>query len=379
MGTLRSTLWLCLFIALLATGCGSDDDGHTSGGDEDTLTVMTYNVYLGADLETVFQQLSDLPPGAVGQVAEAAYEIYDQIVNQSDFSLRAEAIADAIAAHEPHFVGLQEMALIRTGPPNFLLTGGVPDAEDIEVDFREALKTALELRGMDYWFDYQIANADVELPMHDGGIFFKDGRLTLFDVLLVRGDVEVSGYDVGNYLQAFSPPLTIPIAITRGYVMVEASVAGRTYSVVNTHLEAAEPSIRDAQAQQLLQFLGDGDAPIVLLGDFNSSPDIGSGIDDDNAYSGVIEAGFVDMWKDAPGTGFTCCQEPQLTADWTLSKRIDFVFVRNSTSSGAAYIDTLAGDAFLVGDQSSDRVADSNGTLIWPSDHAGVGAVLYVD
>ena len=85
------------------------------------------------------------------------------------------------------------------------------------------------------------------------------------------------------------------------------------------------------------------------------------------------------MWKGGAGTGFTCCQEPDLTGEGSLSKRIDFVFVRNASASGAAFIDTDADDAFIVGDQPSDRVTRNDGTLLWPSDHAGVDAVLYVD
>ena len=62
-----------------------------------------------------------------------------------------------------------------------------------------------------------------------------------------------------------------------------------------------------------------------------------------------------------------------------MSKRIDFVFVRNALDSGATFIDTDADDAFIVGGQPSDRVTRNDGTLLWPSDHAGVGAVLYVE
>ena len=364
---LRIVLLLCLLFVSLVVGCGSDDE-------EDTLTVMTYNVYVGGNLEALFGQLGVLPPE---QIARAAHAIYDQVVNKAAFSLRAEAIADAIATDEPHFVGLQEMALIRTGEPDSFL-GGPPNAATIVLDFREVLKAELASQGLNYSFDYEIQNADVELPMHDGGSFFKDGRLTFFDVLLVRDDVEVSNHDARNYSVFLQPP-TAPLEAKRGYVMVEASVADRAYRVVNTHLEAVVPQIRNAQAAELMAYLVAGDAPTILLGDFNSSPDIASGVDDDNTYVAVTEAGFADMWKGGPGTGFTCCQGADLTEAGSLSKRIDFVFVRNSSALGAASIDTGEDDAFTVGDQPLDRVPNPEGTLIWPSDHAGVGAVLYVD
>ena len=364
---LRIFLLLCLLFVSLLVGCGSDDE-------KDILTVMTYNVYVGGHLEAIFGQLGVLPPD---QIARAAYAIYDQVVNKANFSLRAKAIADAIATDEPHFVGLQEMALIRTGEPDSFL-GGPPDATTIVLDFREVLKAELASQGLNYSFDYEMQNADVELPVHDGDSFFKDGRLTFFDVLLVRDDVEVLNQDARNYSVFLQPP-SAPLEVKRGYVMVEASVAGRTYRVVNTHLEAVVPQIRNAQAAELINYLEEGNAPTILLGDFNSSPDIEAGIDDHNTYLVVTEAGFVDMWKGGAGTGFTCCQEPDLTGEGSLSKRIDFVFVRNASASGAAFIDTDADDAFIVGDQPSDRVTRNDGTLLWPSDHAGVGAVLYVD
>jgi endonuclease/exonuclease/phosphatase family metal-dependent hydrolase len=214
--------------------------------------------------------------------------------------------------------------------------------------------------------------------VHDGGSFSKDARLTPFDVLLVRDDVEVSNHDARNYSVFLQPPIA-PLEVKRGYVMVEASVADRAYRVINTHLEAAVPQIRNAQAAELMAYLVTGDAPTILLGDFNSAPDIEADIDDHDTYLAVTGAGFVDMWKGGPGTGFTCCQGADLTAAGSLSKRIDFVFVRNSSALGAASIDTGEDDDFTVGDQPLDRVPNPEGTLIWPSDHAGVGAVLYVD
>ena len=93
----------------------------------------------------------------------------------------------------------------------------------------------------------------------------------------------MSNYDTGNYSVFLQPPIA-PLEVKRGYVMVEASVAGRAYRVVNTHLEAAVPQIRNAQAMELMAYLVTGDAPTILLGDFNSSPDIASGVDDDNTY-----------------------------------------------------------------------------------------------
>jgi hypothetical protein len=348
---------------------------------------MTYNVYVGGNLEAVFQQLMGMPLNQPAQLARTAYAIYDQVVNQSDFPRRAEGIAGAIAEFEPHFVGLQEMALIRAGAPDFLINLR-PNADAVILDFRQVLEAALKQQGLDYSFAYEVKNADVELPMLDDENEPMDGRLTLFDVLLVRDDVVVEADGKRNYAAAARPIPDLPIIIQRGYVEAEASVAGRTYRIVNTHLEAAAPQTRNAQAEELMAYLAadQQDVPVILLGDFNSSPDVqpGAGLNDNHAYLTITGNDFVDMWKGGAGTGYTCCQDPGLTNEGNLSKRIDFIFVRNSsvseaTSSEATTIDTGADDAFTVGDLPSDRVATGDGPLLWPSDHAGVGAELYVD
>lgn len=102
----RIVLPLCLAISSLLIGCGSDDD-------RDMLTVMTYNVYFGADTSGLFARLvaGDGPQ----QLLSHAGQLY-RAMEESDFPLRANAIAESIAAHEPHFVGLQEMIVIRQDP-----------------------------------------------------------------------------------------------------------------------------------------------------------------------------------------------------------------------------------------------------------------------
>ena len=372
---LRIVLPLCLAIGSLVIGCGSDDD-------RDMLTVMTYNVYLGADTSGLFAQLvAGAGPQQLLSDAGKAFSAMEK----TDFPLRATAIAGSIAAYEPHFIGFQEMIVVRQDPSNFALNP-MPDAETEVMDFRKVMMQALQAEGMNYEVAAQVQNMDIELPMClvelstclSDPTMIQDGRLTMFDVLLVRDDVEVSEPTQRNYSVVIGPPI-VPLTVQRGYVAVDATVANRTYRVVNTHLEAFNPQVRDAQAAELTGVLEAEELPIILLGDFNSSPDIESGIDDQNTYLALTKGGFIDMWKGEPGTGLTCCQGADLTKENELSKRIDFVFVRNSPISGSASIDTHMDDAFVGGDQHSDRVDRGDGVLLWPSDHAGVGAVLYVE
>ena len=70
------------------------------------------------------------------------------------------------------------------------------------------------------------------------------------------------------------------IEFTRGYNMIDVNVKGADYRFVNTHLEVGggEPysSLQAIQMNELLQVITATTAPelpVILLGDFNSSPD----------------------------------------------------------------------------------------------------------
>ena len=72
--------------------------------------------------------------------------------------------------------------------------------------------------------------------------------------------------------------------------------------------------------------------------------------------------GYADVWQGEPGTGATCCQNPDLqNASSQLSMRIDHVFIRNFDAFSIVSVST-------VGERPSDRVPPG----FWPSDHAGV-------
>src|ERR687894_69259 len=73
------------------------------------VTFMTRNVYLGADLGPGVRA-TDLQG-----LVDAAGVILKQ-VDDNKFATRAKGLAAEIRSHNPHLVGLQEVALWRTGP-----------------------------------------------------------------------------------------------------------------------------------------------------------------------------------------------------------------------------------------------------------------------
>ena len=353
---------LLLGILLSLSGCEKikapmlPDDGSL---DTEPLTVMTYNVYVGADMLPLLGITNLLEvPGAVAS-------LYDTVIT-SDFPRRAAAIAGTIKAQQPHLIGLQEISLIRTQTPGDRLTGGEP-AEEVVLDFLEILMDALQTEGLNYRVAAKVENFDVEMPMSATGSFteYDDVRLTDYDVILARDDVVVSRPTQLNYTAMLSLE-ELFISVARGYVAIDAMVAGITYRVVNTHLEALEESsvmatIRVAQTEELVASLRDETLPIILLGDFNTAAPDGA------AYKILLDAGYTDLWQmDSDGTGNTCCQAPLLQNETSeLYARIDQIFVRNMELPTSVM-------TYTIGDTPAERLPSG----LWPSDHAGVVASL---
>ena len=323
--------------------------------DAEPLTVMTYNVYVGSSAEPLLSIENLL------QVPIEVASMYNNVI-ASDFPARAAAIAKSIKAYQPHLVGLQEISLIRQQSPGDRIAGGTIPAEEVIMDFLQILMDALQAEGLDYQVAAQIANLDVEMPMFtDTGIV--DVRLTDFDVLLARSDVAVSRATSANYTNALTIEM-LALEVQRGYIAVDATIAGVTYRVVNTHLESSVEANRVAQTQELVDILSGETLPIVLLGDFNTAAPDGAG------YQILLSAGYVDVWQmDSEGTGNTCCQDDDILNEVSdLSRRIDLIFVRNLELPTAVMTHT-------IGDKPSERLPSG----LWPSDHAGVVAHLALE
>lgn len=317
------------------------------------LTVMTYNVYVGASTENLLSVENLL------QVPTEVANIYNAVI-ASDFPARATAIANTIKTHQPHLIGLQEISLVRHQSPGDLISGGTVSAEEVEMDYLQILIDAMQAVGLNYQVAAKVENFDVEMPMFtETGI--DDVRLTDYDVILTRHDVETADATAANYTAAFTVDM-LGLSVRRGYTAIDATVAGTTYRVVNTHLESFSEGVRVAQTQELIDSLADETLPIILLGDFNTPAPDGT------AYQMLLTAEYIDLWQtDADGIGNTCCQDEDIRNQTsTHSERIDLIFVCNHEGEAAAITHT-------VGDKPEDRLPNRN---LWPSDHAGVVAQI---
>lgn len=319
------------------------------------LRFMTYNVYVGAppdELLMVTNQ-ADIP----GKVAEF-YKNYQA----SDFPARAAAIAKIIKESKPHVIGLQEISTVSTQTPADSQTNPGPNAEEVQQDFLKVVEAALKEEGLSYKVAGKVATFDLEMPaLTSTGLI--DVRLTDHDVILVRDDVVPSTTAVTEKYETELPVGSLGLSVPRGYVIVNVRVHGKTYQVVNTHLEHFDEQVRVGQTKELLARLSNEELPVILMGDFNTKATEGT------AYQAIIAAGFEDVWQGEPG--YTCCQADDLkneTSQLSASDgRIDLIFTKGVETRESASIKT-----YTVGDKPEDRTPGG----LWPSDHAGVVAEL---
>lgn len=337
------------------------------------VTVMTWNVYVGADLEKILTATSDTQ--LVRLVTEAFYTVI-----ATNFPERAGAIADQVARFRPHLIGLQEISTIYRQSPGDFLVGNPLPANDVVFDYLQILLDTLEAHGLHYEVAGQVKNFDVEMPMLNQQTYqLDDVRVQDYEVVLARRGVGFSGVTQLNYQARLELNfLGMPIELPCGYVALNARVGHKTYRFVSTHLQATsmDPAlvfIQLAQAQELVADLEDEKDPVIVVGDFNSPAP------DGDTYQFMLDNGYVDTWtrnlNPYEGEGLTNPHEWHLmNPEVNFYQRIDFIFARNNIPiSDEPAIGPVV--ATVVGDEQQDRTTP---TGLWPSDHAGIVARLYL-
>ena len=343
--------------ALLAPAAGT---AARKGKKAPTVTVMTRNLYLGADLG----------PAIGAPDLESAINGAGEIINDvdaSNFPARAKLLAAEIAKAKPDLLGLQEVALWKDQTPSDLgappLGVGEP-ATHVRYDFLKLLQKQLRKRGADYSVAAVTKEFSAELPADTddsnatGEPIFgadMDGSLTMRDAILVRkgGKVRISKPDGGNFEARYEPVVGgIMIPVDRGWESVEARVKGtkRTkgakFRFVNTHLEAfGDPAIREAQARELFARGGPLKTrkQVVFLGDINSGgkkdrvgpPWTTAG--DEGAYNALVK----DFGMTNLGARHTCCYPDVFESaigDYRFDHTVDHLMVKPRVRQLDAYV-----------------------------------------
>lgn len=357
-----------------AWASGYDGQGNHTG---QVARVMTRNLFLGADLAPALSATS------LGAFVDANGAVLRQ-TTATNFPTRADGLAAEILGQQPDLVGLQEVALWRTGPASVApLFGGPKTATTVRYDFLALLLDQLNAGRQRYQPVVVQQEFDFEAPANENGVRGDgaqpapdaelNGRLTMRDVILARVDGGVHTWAAagGTFQHLLTLPiLGVPVTVTRGWTRVEARVRGGIpFRFVNTHLEAFDPrtvhpSIRALQAGELVALGGPATSgmPVVLLGDLNSDDDTVAP-DDQQAYRVLLGAGFVERSTADP---LSCCIH---SYDLTTGTAAEF-------DHQVDHVMTDSPRTVLLVESSVTGRTMHNG--YWDSDHAGVSSALRI-
>lgn len=351
---------LLLVFGLLATTPAAAGDGRN----DRTVTVMTRNLYFGADLAPA------IGARTVPELIGAVTHIFG-VVQASNIPARAMAIAAEIAEAQPDLVGLQEAVLWRSQfPADF---APAPNATDVEFDYLQLLLDALAARGTPYAVVAVHITNDLEAPaLTPTGACCREIRFTDREVILARVErahndpLTVSTVQDGTFVAqaGFLLPTGVLYRERRGWLAADVALRGARFRFVTTHLpaEGAANAIQEAQGLEVLAGPAATELPVIFVCDCNSRAD-GTGT---ATYGNALAAGFADAWleREPHDAGLTCCQAEDLRNPVSLfDQRIDLVLVRGRAN---------VRHASTVGGEPEDRTPDG----LWPSDHAGVGAII---
>lgn len=388
----RKPALLLSAIALLALAIPAAADAKKKGK-KPTVTVMTRNVFLGADLGPALE--ADTLPEAI----DASGVILNE-VDSTRFQDRAVPLAREIKKSKADLVGLQEVALYHDQTPSDLgapPTGVGDPATNLRYDFLALLRQELKDIGAKYRVVISQDEFVEELPADTdqnnatGSAFGADldARLTMRDVILAKkgGKVKLGKTAGAHYTDMFVADVgTFDIPVERGWVSVEAKLGGgggkgrnragaakkgggsSKFRFVNTHLEAfGDPTIREAQAKELIAGPLDTKKQVVLVGDINSGlqarhATLGYQFQpgDPLAFLALQNAGFKDNGAKKLNRPYpqTCCYSDLFNASLTFDHTVDHVLTQPGLKTKKA---------FATGDDPDERTSSG----LWPSDHGG--------
>jgi Endonuclease/Exonuclease/phosphatase family len=367
MSSRRSAL-LVATIALVAMALPAVADAAKR---KPKITVMTRNLFLGADLSPAIGAPS------LAAAIDGAGVIWNEL-QRTKFAERAVPLAREIKRSKADLVGLQEVALWRTQTPSDL--GAPPQnpngkrATHVEQDFLAMLKREMKKIHAGYRVVVVQREFDSELPVDQDGsdatgdpLFGAefDARLTMRDVILVRraSKVKLGKKRRGHYSTRFEPNVGgIVIPVDRGWASVEARLGKKRFRFVDTHLEAfGDPKIREAQAKELTRGPLKTKRQVILVGDLNSGvarhhePEQPG---DDLAFRALAAFGMHDN-----GAVQSCCYPDLFDPNGVFDHTVDHVLTKRALKTVRS---------FVTGHNPSQRTPSG----LWPSDHGGVVSTL---
>ena len=386
-----TVLLSALLVTPLGVGPAQAEDG--------TVTVMSRNLYLGADVAIALELLPDMPA--------AAQFMWEQVA-ATDFDARVDSLAAELVQNQPDVVGIQEAT-------TWMCRLSWLGSSTVVYDFLEQLLEATEAAGTPYVIashdGVQAMNPGYSIPAIPGLTTVKDPvtfqpifgadevacGFTIGDALLVRADLADSVTAVGTVdYEAKYAVVPVIFEIPRGYSWADIALPQGSARFVTTHLEyawspGASPSSA-LQAKELIDATTTWTMPLVVIGDFNSDPrdprgagelnpslqpDVTTGCSEQvdspepstadascSAYWSMVQAGFTDVGPDAMDPANATWGASALLAGPDIQRlsqaagnpyghtdRLDYIFVANGVT---------VRDAALVGEKWPD------GENVWP-------------
>jgi endonuclease/exonuclease/phosphatase family metal-dependent hydrolase len=325
-----------------------------------SVTVMTQNLYFGAELTPIFAATN--PAHLIAGIATAWAQ-----VEASGIEQRAALVAEEIAASKPDLVGLQEVAQWSVGASGAMV---------IKYDFLEVILRTLLEHGV-FYVPLAVKNdLDQTAPLDAAGTLVRivDRDVVLLRISLPSAQVRPYNVQTKTYSTLFQipNPLFGSLRAPRSWIAVDANIDDRRFRFIETHLESFSAEVQLAQAEELLAGPGNTALPLILAGDFNSNANSRPGDPPSESntptYPKLIANGLRDVWTitNRGDPGNTGCQQPDLRNPVSqLSERIDLLLTRGGVTPVKAK---------LAGDKPSSRTSSG----LWPSDHAGLVATLEI-
>ena len=334
------------------------------------LTVMTRNVFLGADLAPAINAAT------IPEAIDGAGQIWNEM-QRTKFPQRAKPLAREIKRSKADLVGLQEVALWRKQTPS---DGGSPPirpigtpATKVEQDFLKILMREMKKIRAGYRVVVVQREFEAELPVDQdandatGGIAGADfdASLTMRDVILVRraSKVKLGKKRSGHFTTRYEPNVGgLPIPVDRGWASVEAKLGKKRFRFVDTHLEAfGDPTIREAQAKELTTGPLKTSRQVILVGDLNSGTARHNEPEqpgDDLAFLALAGFGMKDN-----GAVQSCCYDDLFDRNAVFDHTVDHVLTKPGLKTLRKYV---------TGNDAGERTPAG----LWPSDHGGVVSKL---
>ena len=385
-------------LLLVASACSSSTSPNQ-------ITVVSQNLYLGGDILAIGQATS------AQDAAFATFQIWNS-VQATNFPARAKVIAAGIAAQNPDVIGLQEVAIWRTGAALVCAPDGSglpvinnPQAGTTVYNFLDSLQAELTALGLRYDVAMATQSSDVEFCAIDpavGPATAIDVRFTDRDVILVRAGLSTrnaAGGIYATYIPFPIPGTGITVPQRRGWNVVEVQKDGQWYRIFETHLEVqeipqAEPYgfiFQLAQAGELVAGQVNPRAaaaplPTILLGDLNTQAEQPGGSPLRITYNFLAQglpfpdySDVVSWWPPVVGTvspladAWSTVNPGQAGLTWgfsddlltgLMSQRIDFVL---TSGAGPSSMTTFGATA-----------TTSTTPPLHASDHLGVAATIEV-